>query len=90
MERETPGDPCYSAEDHNVMVSAAGTGNGPQKIPVTLKVSVDPSIVSRFASLAMAYQLKPKPTVSRAITLTSSTGVPPERYGIFGDVDVRQ
>ena len=59
-----------------VTISAAGTGNGPQQIPVTLKVSADPSIVANFASLALAYQLNQKSTVSQAITLSSSTGVP--------------
>jgi uncharacterized protein (TIGR03437 family) len=59
-----------------VTVTGTGAGNGPQKIPVTLKVSNDPSLVSNFTSLALPYQIGQTQAVTQSIALSSSTGAP--------------
>ena len=59
-----------------VMITGVGTGNGTQQVPVTLKVSNDPAIVTDFANLAMPYQLGQTAAVSQAITVSSSNGIP--------------
>ena len=59
-----------------VTVTGTGAGNGPQQIPVTLKVADDPSLVSNFARLALPLQIGQTQPVTQAISLTSSTGVP--------------
>ena len=59
-----------------VTVTGVGAGNGAQQIPVTLKVSNDPSIAANFTALALPYQLGQIQIVSQAIALSSSNGVP--------------
>ena len=59
-----------------VTVTGVGTGNGAQTIPVTLKVSNDPSVVANFTSLALPYQIGQTQTVSQAIAVSSSNGAP--------------
>ena len=59
-----------------VTVTGVGTGNGASQIPVVLTVANDPSIVSTSPSLALVYELGQTKTVSQAIALNSSNGVP--------------
>ena len=59
-----------------VKVTGVGTGNGAQQIPVTLKVYNDPAVVANFTSLALPYQIGQSQSVSQAITVSSSNGVP--------------
>lgn len=62
---------------------AAGTGNGPQQIPVTLTIANDPLIVANgcvapgaTCSLSFAYQLGQSAPASQNISVNSSTGAP--------------
>jgi len=59
-----------------VTVTGVGTGNGAQQIPVTLKVSNDPSVVANFTAMALPYQIGQTASVSQAIAVTSSNGAP--------------
>jgi uncharacterized protein (TIGR03437 family) len=59
-----------------VSVMGVGTGNGAQQIPVTLKVYNDPAIVTNIATLALPYQIGQAKSVSQAIAVSSSNGVP--------------
>jgi trimeric autotransporter adhesin len=59
-----------------VTVTGIGSGNGPQQIPVTLKVGNDPVILANTNALSFAYQVGQSQPPSQLINLTSSTGSP--------------
>jgi len=59
-----------------VTVTGAGAGNSAQQIPVTLKVYNDPAIVTNITSLALPFQMGQAKSVSQAIAVSSSNGVP--------------
>ena len=59
-----------------ITVTGAGAGNGPQQIPVVLKVSADPLLMSSASSLTFVYQIGQALPSAQNVSLTSSTGAP--------------
>ena len=57
-----------------ITVTGTGAGNGPQQIPVTLKITNDPMIVASATSLAFPYQIAQATPSPQNIKVTSSTG----------------
>lgn len=63
---------------YNGSVTVTGTtaGSGTQQIPVILKVTNDPSIVTNFSSLAFPFQIGQATPASQLLKVSSSTGAP--------------
>jgi uncharacterized protein (TIGR03437 family) len=63
----------YSA---NITVTGTVAGSGTQSIPVTLKVTNDPMIVTNLPSAVFPFQIGKAVPASQVLKITSSTGAP--------------